>query len=144
MDKYGLKASMDLHTGPRSILQITNWSQDLALRMVMTTVGGEERSVGQPETTLEKEPTLTGVAALPSPQLTLTQQQNPGHPGHGLCLTLLLDLRRPVQPLHPLWHWYPQRAAHLWALVRRAPVRTCLHARLLSKGLRRCQKILFT
>ena len=76
-----------------------------------------------------------------SPQPTLTQQQNPRHPGHGLCLTLLLDLRRPVQPLHPLRYWYPQRAAHLRAMVRRAILWACLHARLLSEGLRRCQKI---
>ena len=67
MDKYGLKASMDLHTGPLRSYRLrkgkqSKLSQDLALRMVMTTVGEEGRSDGQQETTLKKEPTLTGVS----------------------------------------------------------------------------------
>ena len=70
--------------------------------------------------------------------------QNSGHPGHGVRLALLLDLRRLLQPLHPLWHRHPQWAAHLRALVRWAPVWACLYARLLSKGLRCCQEILCT
>ena len=70
--------------------------------------------------------------------------QNPCHSGLGVCLTLLLDLRRPLRTIPPLRHRHPQRAAHLRALVRRAPVWTCLYGRLLSKGLRRCQETLLT
>ena len=60
MDKYGLKASMDLHTGKRSSDHKKNLWQDPAHKMVTTTVGGEERSGGQLETIPKKDPTLTG------------------------------------------------------------------------------------